>query len=52
VKLYSADVQREKYTAVGFPNFNNGDGVAKPMACMQGDQALGEWELNTLENMK
>jgi hypothetical protein len=38
-------------TALGFPNFNTGDGVQKCMAGMPDDQAQRVWELHTLENI-
>ena len=42
----------EGYTALRFPSFKNGDGVQQVVVSMPDDQALGEWELHTLEDMR
>jgi len=43
---------KEENTTLRFPSFTNGDGVKKPVASMPDDQALMEWELHTLEDMR
>jgi len=45
-------VLKEENTALCFASFKNGDGVQKLVASMPDDQALGEWELYTLEDMR
>ena len=42
---------KEGDTALSFPRFESGDGVQKHWASMPHDQALREWELQTLEDM-
>jgi len=46
------NVLKEENTTLRFPSFKNGDGVQKLVASMPDDQALGEWELHTLEDMR
>jgi len=45
-------VLKEENTALRFPSFKNRDGVQKLVATMPDDQALEEWELHTLEDMR
>jgi len=48
---YDKGLKKEN-TTFGFPSFKTGDGVQKRVACMTDDQALGVWELHTLEDMR
>ena len=52
MKTYYDNVLTEDNSALGFPCFKNGDGVQKLVASMPDYQALGEWELHTLEDMR
>jgi len=52
MKTYYDNVMKEENTGLRFPTFKNGDGVQKLVASMPDDQALGEWELHTLEDMR
>jgi hypothetical protein len=52
IKTYYDNVLMEENTALRFTSFKNGDGIQKVVARMPHDQALGEWELHTLEDMR
>ena len=52
IKTYYDKVLKEENTVLRFPSFTNGDGVQRLMTRMPDDQALGEWELHTLEDMR
>jgi hypothetical protein len=46
------NVPNEENTAQLFPSFQNRDCVQTIVASMPDDQALGQWELNTLEDRR
>jgi len=52
MKTYYDDMLRDDNTTLGFPSFNNRDGVQKLVDTMLDDQALGVWEQHTLDCMR
>jgi len=52
IKTYYDHMLKEENTALRFPSFENGNGVQKLIASMPDNQALGEWELHTLNDMR
>jgi hypothetical protein len=52
MKMYDNNVLKQEDTALHFVSFRNGDGVQKFVASMPDDQALGEWDLHILEDMR
>ena len=51
MKTYNDNVLKEENITLRFPCFKNGNGVQKLVASMPNDQALGEWELHTHDDM-
>jgi hypothetical protein len=52
MKTYYDNVLKEQNTTLRFPTFKNGDPVQKLVTSMPDGQALGEWDLHTLEDMR
>jgi hypothetical protein len=52
IKMHNDNVLKEEVTILRFPTFKNGDCIAKHVAWMPGDQALGESELHPLDDMR
>jgi len=51
-KTYYDNMLKKYIPALHFLSFKNGDCIQKLMARIPNDQALGEWELYTLQDMR
>jgi hypothetical protein len=52
MERYYDNVLKVANTALDSPTFKNGDGIQMLVDSMPDDQALGEWELHNLEDMR
>jgi len=52
MKTYNNNMLKEVNTDLHLPSFKNGDGIQKLVLCMNDDQTLAEWELDTFKNMR
>jgi hypothetical protein len=52
MKRYNQNVMKEENTALRFPSYTNGEGIQKLVGTMTDNQALGQWELHTVEDMR
>jgi hypothetical protein len=50
--MYCDNLLKEEDAALRFPCFKNGDGVQKRVCSMPDDQAVWEWELHSLEDIR
>jgi len=49
---YNDNMLKEENTALRFPSFKDWKDIQKLISSMPDHQALGQWELHTLENMR